>query len=172
MISRWHVFDTGLNWMAGAWSDGELLRLVFGEADPQRAAGKLGVQLGWQQGETVAMKRARGLLTQFARGRQVDLGSIPIGLSRRTPFQLKVLQACRKIPWGTVVSYGELARECGAARAARAVGTVMRTNRHPLIVPCHRVVAANGRIGGYSAHDGVLTKRDLLEREGVVLPSR
>lgn len=172
MDSCWHLFETEFNWMAGQWSDGELHRLVFGATDPQKVAVQLGVESEWVQVETTSMKDARVLLTRYARGESVDLTSIPINLCKRTVFQRKVLEECRKVPWGETVSYGELAERCGVFRAARAVGTVMRTNRHPLIIPCHRVVAANGRLGGYSAHDGVATKRSLLAREGVVLADR
>ena len=172
MDVRWHLFETELNWMAGLWSGGALLKLVFGGANPQKAAKRLGVDPAWGQAETASMKRARSLLVRFSRGQAVDLNSIPIDLGDRTSFQRKVLEECRRIPWGETLSYGELANRCGVARAARAVGTVMRSNRHPLIIPCHRVIAARGRVGGYSAHDGVATKQALLSQEGVVLAQR
>ena len=172
MDVRWHLFETELNWMAGLWSDGALLKLVFGGANPQKVAKQLGVDPSWGQAETDSMKRARSLLTRFSRGQAADLNSIPIDLGDRTSFQRKVLEECRRIPWGETLSYGELANRCGVARAARAVGTVMRSNRHPLIIPCHRVIAAMGRVGGYSAHDGVATKQALLSQEGVVLAQR
>ena len=84
-----------------------------------------------------------------------------------TPFQLELLHALRAVPWGEVVSYGELAALAGRPVAARAAGTFCAENRFSLIVPCHRVVAADG-IGGYGT-SGVTLKRRLLALEGVEL---
>lgn len=82
-----------------------------------------------------------------------------------TEFKRRVLQEMAKIPYGEARSYGEIAELAGYSRAARAVGTVCRNNKYPIIIPCHRVVASNG-IGGYAF--GVEMKRGLLGREGVV----
>ena len=76
-----------------------------------------------------------------------------------------MIHQCRLIPYGQVLTYGELAERAGSPRAARAVGNVMRTNRFPLIVPCHRVVGAAGALGGYSAPTGLKMKRRLLRLE-------
>lgn len=92
----------------------------------------------------------------------VDLGAV-------SAFQRAILVACRRIRFGRVCTYGELAGRAGHPGAARAVGTVMSNNRHPLIVPCHRVIAAGGRPGGYSGRQGVAFKLALLEHEGVAL---
>jgi methylated-DNA-[protein]-cysteine S-methyltransferase len=97
----------------------------------------------------------------------VDFSDVPLALDHLTSFGRRVVAACRRIRWGQTRSYGELASECGAAGAARAVGTVMAKNRYPLIVPCHRVLAARGALGGYSAPDGLRMKRRLLAMEQV-----
>jgi len=88
-----------------------------------------------------------------------------------TPFARKVLETLVAwVPWGETVSYGELAELAGRAGAARAVGSIMAGVTVPFIVPCHRVIAAGGRIGGYgSGHHAIALKRWLLEREGVEL---
>ena len=105
------------------------------------------------------------LLQQFAAGDMVDLARIPLSLNHLTPFQRRVVKACRAIKRGQSLSYGEVAAKAGSPGAARAVGQVMRTNRTPLIVPCHRVVAAGGKLGGFSAPQGLAMKRRLLELE-------
>ena len=97
MDVRWHLFETELNWMAGLWSDGALLKLVFGSENPQKVAKQLGVDPSWRQAETDSMKRARSLLPRFSRGQAADLNSIPIALGDRTSFQRKVLEECRRI---------------------------------------------------------------------------
>jgi len=92
----------------------------------------------------------------------VDLGEI-------TGFRRHVLETlAREVPWGEVVSYGELAALAGRPRAARAVGSAMRNNPIPFVIPCHRVVAAGHKIGGYGGgRNAVALKRELLAREGV-----
>lgn len=82
-----------------------------------------------------------------------------------TDFQMKVTKAVRNLGFGETASYGELAERVGHPGAARAVGTVMRKNRFPIIVPCHRVLSSSG-IGGFTSPRGVGAKRELLEIEG------
>ncbi len=84
-------------------------------------------------------------------------------------FQQNILRACRSIAYGSTVSYGELASRAGHSGAARAVGSVMARNRHPLIIPCHRVVAAGNRLGGFSSCSGTELKRAMLELEGATI---
>lgn len=105
------------------------------------------------------------LLRQFAAGDDVDLTPIRLSLGHLTPFQRRVIRTCRAIKRGELLSYGEVAAKAGSPGAARAVGQVMRTNRTPLIVPCHRVVAAGGKLGGFSAPQGLAMKRRLLKLE-------
>ena len=92
----------------------------------------------------------------------LDLGEID-------GFRRVVLETlAREVPWGEVVSYGELAVIAGRPRAARAVGSAMRNNPIPFVIPCHRVVAAGNKIGGYGGgRNAVALKRELLAREGV-----
>jgi len=88
---------------------------------------------------------------------------IPVDLAGGTAFQERVLRACAEVPYGETVSYGELTRRCGRPGAARAVGQVMATNRLPLVMPCHRVIAAGGGLGGYGY--GTALKEALLTME-------
>mgnify|MGYP002525713390 FL=1 len=90
-----------------------------------------------------------------------------LDLTSLTPFQADVVDSLRRIaPSGTVVSYADLASAAGRPGASRAVGTVMATQPWPLLVPCHRVVRADGWIGDYSACEGAATKEWLLSHEG------
>jgi len=86
---------------------------------------------------------------------------------RTTSFQRNVIVAVRQLEYGETASYGDLAMRAGSPRAARAVGQVMATNRVPIIIPCHRVIASGGQLGGYSAPSGLEMKRQLLALEGV-----
>lgn len=83
-----------------------------------------------------------------------------------TPFQRTVYEAVLKIPKGEVRSYAQVARMIGRPRAARAAGQALRRNRWAPAIPCHRVIASDGTLGGYSAKGGLAAKRRLLRREG------
>jgi O-6-methylguanine DNA methyltransferase len=100
----------------------------------------------------------------FFRGGRESFADVPLDLDDCTPFQRAVAEALREVPWGEVVSYGELAAAAGYVRAGRAVGSFCAQNRYFLLVPCHRVVAAGG-IGPYGSL-GVAYKRRLLRLEG------
>jgi O-6-methylguanine DNA methyltransferase len=82
-------------------------------------------------------------------------------------FTQKIYKIAAKIPRGKVVTYGQLAKMAGSPRAARAVGSAMKHNPDMKIVPCHRVVASNGALTGYSVGRGIATKRQMLLKEGV-----
>lgn len=124
------------------------------------AAGLAGVDAS----DAVLQRAGRELASYFAgHGRTF---SVPVDLSGRSPFTVTILELLRAIPYGTTITYGELAALAGSPRAARAVGRAVATNPLPIIIPCHRVVAAGGRPGGYSGGGGLATKAWLLRREG------
>ena len=93
---------------------------------------------------------------------------LPIDLDRLTPFQTSVLQAARLIQPGTTLTYGQVAHAIGKPKASRAVGQALGRNPVPIVIPCHRVVASDGSLGGYSGGGGVASKRLLLALEGAV----
>ncbi len=105
------------------------------------------------------------LLGRYFSGEAISFHDIPLDLATGTPFQQSVWRAITNIPHGTTVSYGELARRLGKPRAARAVGMALGANPVCIVAPCHRVLAANGKLGGFSA--GLHWKRKLLALEGV-----
>lgn len=85
----------------------------------------------------------------------------------KSPFKESVYQVTRKIPKGKVATYGQIAKLAGNAKAARAVGLLMKTNPDVPGTPCHRVVASDGKLTGYSAGKGLSTKKEMLLKEGV-----
>jgi len=118
--------------------------------------------LGGERREVSDHPAARELRAYFA-GELAEF-TMPIDLTTVTPFTREVLDALRDIPFGETVSYGELAARIGNENAARAVGGACGRNPVPIVVPCHRVLATNRRIGGFSARPS--HKRDLLALEG------
>ena len=105
-------------------------------------------------------------------GRRTDFADVAVDLSTLADFERDVLLAARKIGWGDLTSYGELARRLtGDIGVSRAVGQALGRNPIPLIIPCHRVLAADGAIGGFSAPGGTVTKLKMLEIEGALAKS-
>jgi methylated-DNA-[protein]-cysteine S-methyltransferase len=107
------------------------------------------------------------MVQRYFRGERVDFDGVELTFDDQTPFQRAAADALRVVPWGEVISYRELAHAAGFPNAQRAAGTFCAQNRFPLLVPCHRVVGAEG-IGGYGSLR-VAYKRRLLELEGVTL---
>jgi len=109
-----------------------------------------------------------GALCELIKGTRRDF-PFPLDLTQGTDFQRRVWRALLAVPWGHVVTYGELAQRMGLpVGASRAIGQANAANPLPILIPCHRVVAAGGRLGGYSG--GLETKRFLLRREGITPP--
>jgi methylated-DNA-[protein]-cysteine S-methyltransferase len=107
----------------------------------------------------------RRRLERYSAGDPVTFEDIELRLPPMTPFRQQVIQMTRKLPYGAKLTYGELAEQAGHPRAARAVGSTMKTNRFPIIIPCHRVIGSGGGLGGYSAPQGLSLKQRLLELE-------
>lgn len=111
---------------------------------------------------------------QYFEGERIDFSLVALDLGTQDPFFARIYEALRKVEWGKTTTYGTLAKELGAGpEAARDVGQAMAKNPVPLIIPCHRVLAAGGKIGGFSAPGGSTAKTRLLELEGIsVQPPR
>jgi methylated-DNA-[protein]-cysteine S-methyltransferase len=103
-------------------------------------------------------------------GKVQDFSDINLELEGVRKFSQQVYAAARTIPAGRTMTYGQLARAAGSAGAARAVGSALSRNPIPLIIPCHRVLAAGNKPGGFSAHGGLRTKAQLLKIEGAPVP--
>ena len=128
-------------------------------------------------GHSAMIERAVGALEAFLDGDASLLEGIPLDLADRGEWDRNVLAGVRGLGWGEVASYGGIARAIGRTGAARAVGGAVGRNPIGLAIPCHRVIAGDGTIGGYGgdwfgSRDELLAiKRELLAREGVVLPA-
>ena len=109
-------------------------------------------------------------ITRHLAGDRADLSDVPLDMDDVTPFRRRVYEEARMVPAGTTVSYGALAKKIGRPDSARAVGQALGRNPFAIVVPCHRVLAAGGKIGGFSADGGIDTKLRILRIEGAVAP--
>ncbi|OPY56648.1 MAG: Methylated-DNA--protein-cysteine methyltransferase [Pelotomaculum sp. PtaU1.Bin035] len=168
-----HVFTirTPLGWMAAAWSEIGLRVLVLPQNSRNAAMEKLAEEMRIKPSllpTPVQPSDVAPTLTdeidRYFQGEKVTFYTT-IDWSGYTPFQRRILLLVKAIRHGEVRSYKQVASEAGCPRAARAVGGVMRSNRTPLLIPCHRVLAANGSLGGFSG--GLDMKKRLLELEQV-----
>ena len=165
------VFDTPVGGCALVWGERGLVGVLLPEAND--AATRSRVRRRYAGAQEVAptpdlqhvIERIRGLLS----GGRDDLADIALDLSAVPAFHRRVYELARAIRPGSTRSYGEIAIELGEPHAARAVGQALGANPFPIIVPCHRVLAAGAKAGGFSAPGGTRTKLRLLEIEGAPL---
>lgn len=167
------AFETRLGWIALVLAECAVVELSFGHPSPRAALAALrrGELENLDVTSSARIQRAvPGLIVRlraFAAGKPTDFSDVPVECGTRTDFARRVVQICRQVPSGATLTYGEVADMADAPRAARAVGNVMASNPVPLIVPCHRIVAAGGKPGRYSAGEGTRTKLRLLEMEAL-----
>ena len=155
------AFDTALGRCAVRWSDAGITGVLL-----PKAGGRPGPTIA--QGDAVPRFVADAIdgMTAVMAGQARDLRDVPLDQRGIDDFRQAVYAATRDIPAGTTRSYGEVAKAIGLPDGARDVGTALARNPFPIIVPCHRVVAANGALTGFSAPGGLDTKRRMLELEG------
>ena len=161
MTTTMVTFETELGRCAVRWSETGITRVLL--PDPARLQGP-----SYEGGIAVPefVRRAIEGMQSVMAGTAVDLGDVPLDEAGLDDFRRAVYAATREITPGSTRSYGEIARAIGRPDAARDVGVALSRNRYPIIVPCHRVVAANGALTGFSAPGGLDTKRRMLELEG------
>jgi methylated-DNA-[protein]-cysteine S-methyltransferase len=159
------AFSTASGWMGLAGRNGRVSGLLLGHTD-RRSVMDRARELyadGFETADWTPDLVAR--LQAYMQGATDDFADVELDLPVATAFQEAVREAVRAIPYGQTATYAEVARRAGSPRAARGVGGVMSSNRIPILIPCHRVVASGGGLGGFSAPRGVDLKRWLLERE-------
>lgn len=159
--SSFSLFDSVLGTVFVINTSKGVLQIIFGEDKFQQFLNNLnGIKLT-EGGEA---EKTADEIKLYIEGKLKEFQS-DLDLSYGTPFQTSVWKELLKIPYGNVITYAEVAEKIGSPRAARAVGNAVGANPIPIIVPCHRIVAANG-LGGYSC--GIHIKKRLLEIEGAL----
>lgn len=166
------LFDTAVGRLGIAWTAAGLVRAVqLPEADDARTLARMRKWCGPAPDASppAAVQAVIERLQAALQGNGDTLQDVVIDEEGVPPFHRRVYAAARAIPPGTVTTYGEMARALGEPGAARAVGQALGHNPFAPLVPCHRILAAHGGSGGFSAEGGTLTKLRLLEIEGAVL---
>lgn len=165
-VIRWQVFDMPLGRTYAATSERGLCRLSWRVSDDAAFEADLAQRF---PGRPTA-RDAEGLeevgveLGEYFAGQRRSF-DVAVDLSRLGSFKASVLEATRRVPFGFTVTYSEVARRIGRPKSARAVGNALRANPVPIVVPCHRVVRADGSLGGFDGPNGTAEKRHLLLHE-------
>jgi methylated-DNA-[protein]-cysteine S-methyltransferase len=171
--TRHHLFDTALGVCGVAWN----ARGIAGVQLPEKDRAKTARRLAAKSGSTGAaapppvVAAVVADIQKYLAGDKISFSKIPVDLDGIDELRRKIYQALRDIGFGCTTTYGELARAVGATEweGARDVGDAMGRNPIPIVIPCHRVLASGGRLGGFSAYGGTATKQKLLALEGVHL---
>ncbi len=166
------LFDTALGVCGIAWNDGGVVGVHLPARDA--AATRMRLEQKFRDAResepSVEVARAIERIVALLCGKRVDLTTVPLDMTGIDKFDRDVYVAAREIRAGDTRTYGEIAKRLGRPKAARDVGVALARNPFAIVVPCHRVVAANGKTGGFSAGGGVATKLKLLAIEGGMGP--
>ena len=161
------LFATALGSCGIAWGEGGIVGVWLPEVDEAHTRERLLAECtaALEVSPPPAVRSVIGAIVALLRGEDSDLAFAELDMERVPPFERKVYEATRAIPPGSTLTYGEVAARLGQREAVRAVGRALGRNPFPLIVPCHRVLAAGGKDGGFSAPGGIAMKRRLLAIE-------
>lgn len=161
------LFDTAIGRCGIVWGERGVVGVQIPEKDAHatRACLRRRAPEARETSPPPAVQRAVDAIVMLLRGEASDLSAVALDMEGISPFHRRVYEIARTIPPGATRSYGEVAAQLGAPGAARAVGQALGRNPFAIVVPCHRVVAASGRPGGFSANGGVTTKLRLLSIE-------
>lgn len=168
--SGFNLFDTAIGTCALAWREDGLVGVQLPEgstAGTRRQIKRRFPDLPARD-PAATIRRAQEAIIALLDGRPRNLSDIALDMRDVTPFRRCVYEYARTIPCGSTVTYGEIATAIGKSNSARAVGQALGANPFPIVVPCHRVLAAGGRSGGFSAKGGVNTKIRMLSIEGAI----
>lgn len=161
------LFDSAIGLIGIAWGPDGLVGVQL----PEKSEAATRERLARRRPDAVAalppatVKDVIDAIQRLLSGEPVDLGFVALDLDGVSAFDCRVYATARGIPFGRTLTYGEIARRVGDPGAARAVGKALGANPFPIVVPCHRVLGADGKAGGFSAHGGLETKMRILSIE-------
>jgi len=159
------LFPTSIGWCGVLTAQRGLLRLYVGYAKRSQLLKHIAGGVGSRMKKVPATGMVIDKIKRYCSGENVSFAGCTMDWSSLSPFRQKVLMAALKIPYGSVETYGSLARKIGCPRGSRAVGNALAKNPFPLLIPCHRIIRGDGKPGGFSAGGGVALKNTLLQLE-------
>jgi methylated-DNA-[protein]-cysteine S-methyltransferase len=163
---KYVIFETKWGYFGLAGTESALYRTQLPGPEPKKIESRLLKNLPDAQFEKTYFKVLQKQIIAYFEGASVNFSpDISVDFNGFGSFSRKVLTTCRNIKFGRSISYSELAKKAGRPAASRAVGNVMAKNPMPLIIPCHRVLRTNGKMGGFSAPGGISLKRKMLTLE-------
>jgi len=171
MANGFALFDTAIGRCGVAWGGRGIAGVQLPETDERETRACM-LRRFPAAGEATPPPEVRQVMDRIVallRGEASDLSTVTLDMDEVPAFHRRVYEAARTVPPGMTLSYGEIAARVGAPGAARAVGQALGRNPFPIVVPCHRVLAAGRKIGGFSAQGGIATKRRMLAIEGAQL---
>jgi methylated-DNA-[protein]-cysteine S-methyltransferase len=168
MATGFALFDTAIGGCGIAWGGKGIVcvQLPEGRDDDTRARVVRICPEAREAAPPPDVQKVVDGIVALLRGERIELTTVPLDMDDVAPFPRRVYEITRTIPSGATLSYGDVAARLGVPGAARAVGRALSQNPFPILVPCHRVLAADGKAGGFSGSGGVATKLRLLAIEG------
>lgn len=168
MALYYTLIPTALGPLGLGWSDAGIRHIYLPEATPEATAARLKAK-GYKKRRAIAkeLKHSAKRIAQHLRGRPVDLGEVLLDLEHLPETRRQIYTTLRTVPSGTTLTYGELAERAGMPGTQQSVGTAMGENPCPVVIPCHRVLPAGGKLGNYSGPGGAETKARILRIEGL-----
>jgi methylated-DNA-[protein]-cysteine S-methyltransferase len=165
------LFDTAIGTCAVAWNTRGITRLQLPERNREAGEKRL-----LKRSPDVAQAEPPAYVAQviaqiqrYAAGESVEFGDVVLDIGDVPSYHRAVYDGARAVKWGETTTYGALAAKAGSPQDAREVGVALSRNPVTLIIPCHRVLAAGNKMGGFSAYGGTITKERLLGLEGVTV---
>jgi methylated-DNA-[protein]-cysteine S-methyltransferase len=168
-MQHYHIFETKLGFAGIAWNDdGVVTRFRLPDPDQQNAERQF---TGKAETPPPGIAEVIAQAGRYFAGERIDFTPIKLDLSGVDPLRRAIYEALRQVHFGETLTYGDLAKRAGATQpqAAQDVGVAMARNPVPLIIPCHRVLAAGGKLGGFSAAGRTEAKERMLALEGVFI---
>jgi methylated-DNA-[protein]-cysteine S-methyltransferase len=167
VIVKFSLFDTSIGAGGIAWGDRGVLGVQLPEQNVARVRARLRRRFpdAVESPPSPEIEQTVERITALMRGEPCDLSTVRLDVERIPTFAQRVYEIARTIPAGKTMTYGQIATQLGDPLLAREVGQALGRNPFPIVVPCHRVLAAGGKLGGFSASGGVATKQRLLSIE-------
>ncbi len=165
-VVKYAVFKTKWGYFGLAGTEYALCRTQLPGPKPEKIRSLLLKNFHHPQFDKSFFRTLQEQITAYFEGARVNFSrDIPLVLDGFSSFGISVLTTCRDIEFGQTITYGRLAKKSGRPNAPRAVGSALAKNPLPLIIPCHRVVRSDGKMGGFSAPGGIAFKKKMLELE-------